>query len=307
MQQNVNLHFTNKIYYKQNLKYITYMKNLLIVLFAFSWFIPISANYNHIPFYDKYSTNTDCMLENSTFSIGESLSYKVYYNASMLWINVGKATFDVNETVLNGKNVLHTVSTGRTNTSGDWIFKVRDRYESYIDPVSMRPLKFIREVSEGGYNKKNYLTFQHSQNKVIIDKTILKGKVTTQNKSIPISSCAQDLLSAVYYARCLDYKSMHVGEVINLDLFIDDDTYPIGITFLGYENVKTDLGKFRCAKFTPTLLQGDVFSGDEKMVVYVTDDANKLPVLIESPLSVGYAKVYLNSFKGLRYPLEAKL
>jgi hypothetical protein len=40
------------------------------------------------------------------------------------------------------------------------------------------------------------------------------------------------------------------------------------------------------------------------MVVWVSQDGNRIPVLIESPIKVGSIKAVLNAYENLKYPLE---
>lgn len=77
------------------------------------------------------------------------------------------------------------------------------------------------------------------------------------------------------------------------------------VRYLGKETIKTRYGKFRCIKFKPLLLKGSIFEGGEKMTVWVTDDGNRLPVRIESPITVGSIKVDMMSYYNLRYPLTS--
>ena len=42
------------------------------------------------------------------------------------------------------------------------------------------------------------------------------------------------------------------------------------------------------------------------MTVWVTDDENKIPVLVESPILIGFIRAELNKYEGLRNPLKSK-
>ena len=66
------------------------------------------------------------------------------------------------------------------------------------------------------------------------------------------------------------------------------------------------MGRYRTHKFSPELIAGDVFKKGDEMTVYVSQDENKIPLLIESPVSVGSIKVVLKSYKGLKYDFTAK-
>ena len=77
------------------------------------------------------------------------------------------------------------------------------------------------------------------------------------------------------------------------------------IRYMGKETVKTKYGKFKTIKFRPLLLKGTIFEGGEKMTVWISDDKNKIPVRIESPISVGSIKVDMMTYRNLRHPLSS--
>jgi hypothetical protein len=84
-------------------------------------------------------------------------------------------------------------------------------------------------------------------------------------------------------------------------MFLDDKVYNIYIRYIGKETVETKFGKFRAIKFAPLLIKGTMFEGGEKMTVWVSDDGNKVPLRIDSPISVGSIKVDMVDYKNLRY------
>jgi hypothetical protein len=63
--------------------------------------------------------------------------------------------------------VFHVLAEGSTNSKYDWIFKVRDRYESYFNTADLQPVKFIRHINEGKYKKYEEVTFNHQTNTAI--------------------------------------------------------------------------------------------------------------------------------------------
>ncbi|MGL1503061.1 DUF3108 domain-containing protein, partial [Vibrio parahaemolyticus] len=88
---------------------------------------------------------------NYAFKDGEQISFNVFYSVIGIFVNAGAATFSVQTEKLNNKPVYHIIGEGTSNSSYDWIFKVRDKYESFIDTANLQPLKFLRDVNEGGY------------------------------------------------------------------------------------------------------------------------------------------------------------
>ena len=108
-----------------------------------------------------------CTIKNVAFNAGEKVSFTVYYNAAGLYINAGNATFTNTLEMLNNKPVYHIVGEGSTNSSYDWIYKVRDKYETYIDTSTMQSLKFVRNVNEGGFKKYQNVTFNKTTNTAV--------------------------------------------------------------------------------------------------------------------------------------------
>lgn len=235
-----------------------------------------------------------CGIRNNTFNAGESLSLIVFYNALGLYINAGTANLTVYNERLFNKPVYHIVGTGATNSKYDWIFKVRDRYETYIDTGTLQPYKFIRNVDEGGFKKYENITFNHAANTAITTQGVYK-----------IPACIQDVVGAMYYARNIDFNKYKPGDKIPFFLFLDNEVYNMYIRYEGKETVKTRYGKFRAIKFKPLLVKGTIFEGGERMTVYVSDDGNKIPLRIETPLLVGSVKVDMMSYDNLRYPLTS--
>lgn len=237
---------------------------------------------------------TFCGIRNTSFHAGEQLAYTVYYNVAGVFVNAGSATFTAALERLNGRPVFHVVGDGKTHSSYDWVYKVRDRYETYIDTATLKPLKFVRNVNEGGYKKYENVSFNHTANTAVTNKGVYK-----------VPHCVQDVVSSMYYARNIDFDRYKPGDRIPFSMFLDNEVYNMYIRYLGKEDVKTRYGTFRAIKFKPLLLKGNIFEGGEKMTVWVSDDDNKIPVRLESPIVVGSVKMDLTSYRNLRYPLSS--
>ena len=243
-----------------------------------------------------FAGGPDCTIPNSSFKVGESITYKVMYNWNSLWLSAGEVNFSVEQSTFNNRACYHVTGFGETYKSYDWFYKVRDKYESYIDQETMQPLKFIRDVNEGGFTIYNNVTFKHDQ-----------GKAISTNGTFTVPNCIQDVLSAIYYARNIDFTKYKVNDTIPVTLFLDDTIWPVYIRYLGKEQMTTKLGTFNCIKFRPLLIKGTLFEGGEKMTVWVTDDKNKVPVRVESPIVVGSIKADMIKYENLRNPMTSKV
>lgn len=236
-----------------------------------------------------------CNLRNNTFVSGETLTFKVFY-ALGFYVSAGEAVFTVNLEHMNNKAVYHITADGKTFGFYDSFFKVRDKYESFVDTATLQPLKFIRNVYEGGYKKYENVSFNKSTNTA----------VSTEG-TVKVPNCIQDVISSVYYIRNIDFNKYKIDDKIPFSMYVGNEVFNLYIRYLGKEVVKTRKGKFNAIKFKPLLLKGNIFEGGEKMTIWVSDDANHLPLRVESPISVGSIKIDMMDSKNLRYPLTSQL
>lgn len=239
---------------------------------------------------DGPDASSFCGMKNTAFSDGEELTIKVYYSALGLYMQAGTLTLTTTQTTLNGKSVYHAKAFGRTLSSYDWIFKVRDSYETYMSTSNLQSEKFIRSVQEGKYSSKENYTFNNAAN-----------TVTTANKTVTVPDCTLDVVAAIYNARNVDFSKYSPGQKIPFKIIIDEKVHNLYIRYIGRETVSTKFGKFKAIKVKPLLVQGNTFSGGEKMTIWFSDDGNRVPLRIESALSVGSVKADLMGYKNLRY------
>ena len=227
------------------------------------------------------------VVENSAFKPGERLVYRFTYGV----FDAGEAILSVDETkkMVRGRKLWRVRGIGRTISAFEWFYKVNDRYESYIDAKSIFPWIFVRRVDEGGYIiEQDYTFFQH---KNVVD--------NGEGKKFTVPDMVQDMISAFYYARTLDYDNAVPGDKFLVNIFLDDELYPTEIKYKGKEVVRTRNGKFRCLKFVPVVQEGRVFGSEEDLTVWITDDKNRIPIMARANLKVGSVKMHLVAWEGL--------
>lgn len=235
-----------------------------------------------------------CSTRNTSFATGEELSFVVYYSLFGIYVNAGNATAVTTLERVNNRPVYHVVGSGKSNSSYNWVAKVNNRYETYIDTTTLQPIRFVRNVQENNHKKYENVTFNRTANTAISNDGVYK-----------VPTCVQDIVSSLYFARNIDFNKYKAGDKISFSMFFDNEVYNMYLRYVGKEEIKTKYGKFRTIKLKPLLIKGTVFDGGEKMNVWVTDDANRIPVRAESPLTVGSIKVDMMGYKNLRYPLTS--
>jgi len=256
-------------------------KSIILLILALSGMQPLKAQHSYMP--------------TAAFQDGERITFTVFYNVIGIYVNAGTAVFSTNLEKYNNTNAYHVVAEGTTNHKYDWIFKVRDRYESYFDAEQYRSLRFVRNINEGDFSHSEDIVFNRNNNTAY-----------TNKKTYKLSHNVMDVINAVYYARNIDYNAYKPGDKIAVPIFLDGEVYNTYIRYEGKEVVKTKYGKFKAIRLKPMLIKGAVFSdGGEKMTLWVTDDANHIPVRAESPISVGSVKVDMMNYSNIRYPLSS--
>ena len=227
------------------------------------------------------------------FKSGEWLQYKMSYSG---FIRAGTAILELEEKEFQGKKVFHTKGTGWTSGMIKWFFEVDDYYESYFDKENIRPYVFKRKIYEGGYKKHTITSFNHHLKKAYVqDFTLQRDTSVAFNK-------AQDMLSSFYYLRSLDVSKIKPGDEIKLDMFFDEETFPFRLKFLGKQSLKTHIGKLETLVFRPYVLSGRVFKEQESVTIWISNDANKIPLKLKADLRVGSLTAELEDYRGLANP-----
>ncbi|MFT5250266.1 MAG: hypothetical protein ACI93P_002001 [bacterium] len=230
--------------------------------------------------------------QKKAYDDGEWLKFRVHYGL----ITAGVATLEVKSEVIDSKEVFHVIGFGESTGMTSWFFNVEDHYESYIIKDKDLPQRFIRKIDEGGHTKDIRIDFDHtSQNATIID-----FKNDTE-KIVSFPRDAQDMVSSFYYLRNnLDVKDIKINDAIELDMFFDRENYKFKLKFLGREVLDTKFGEVSCLVFRPYVESGRVFKEKESLTIWVSDDDNKIPLLIKADLAVGSLKATLIEFKKLK-------
>ncbi len=237
-----------------------------------------------------------CNQANTSFNVGERIRYTIYYNVVGIYVNAGNAEFITQSGNFNGASTYTFTANGSSNSKYDWIFKVRDKYESVVDTKTLLPYQFTRQINEGSFHKTESIQFNQKNR---------TATTSTTPGVFKTADCTYDVISAIYASRNINFTNIQMNDKVYLNFFLDKDLYPSYFKFLGRDVITTKYGKFKVIKIAPLLVKGAVFSGGEKMVVWVTDDENHIPVRIETPIIVGSIKVDMVGFENLRYPLNA--
>jgi hypothetical protein len=241
------------------------------------------------------------------FIPGEKLVYKVKYR---LFANVyvGEVEMEVRPQLkkIAGRDCYHIVLKAKNYEIYDRFFTLNDRYETVIDAETFEPYIFVRRIEEGNFKYSEDATFNW-QTMQVNTKTKKRDDPEKTNQ-IAIKKGTFDILSAIYYARTINFQNVKKNQTWDIPVFLDDRIYNGGMTFLGRENLKTPSGRYNTIKIKPNLElhEKDVLDSENAIVLWVTDDLNKVPVRIEAELKIGKVRVDLSEYSNLKNEITAK-
>lgn len=238
-------------------------------------------------------------MQNHAYKRGESLSYRVFYDSWLTaWITAGVGTVEVLEDnkKFHGRDTYHMRIVGKSVGLFSWFFKVRDRFESYVDMEAQVPWKFIRRTREGDYRKDDDVIFNQFEH---------WAESRYMKREIPPNT--QDIVSAFYVMRNLDFSELKVNDEMRVQFMLDDSVYISKIIFLGKDTIDTKIGKIRALKFKPKVVTGEVFDEQYPMTIWVSDDPNHIPLMLKSAVIIGSISIEITDYKNLKNPFSSKL
>jgi hypothetical protein len=235
-----------------------------------------------------------CSVQNTSFMGGEYAAYNIYYTLAGMYFEAGTVNFTCRSEQLGTIPVYHITAVGRTIPFYDHLYKVRDKYETYIDTGSLLSYQFSRSVLEANVKKYENIRFKREIQTAITDSGVYK-----------VPACVLDVLGAVYYVRNLSAENLHPGDKVDFQLFLENQLFKSYVRYMGKEIINTKYGKFHAIKIKPYLIRGSMFETGEKMTVWVSDDPNHIPLRIQASIRIGSVKADLMEYNNLRWPLSS--
>ncbi|MBX9851189.1 MAG: DUF3108 domain-containing protein [Cytophagaceae bacterium] len=234
-----------------------------------------------------------------SFIQGERLEYRVHYG----FMNAGEAVVQVHPElyVINNKVCYKATCFGKSVGAFELVTKIRDTWGSYLDTSDLNPQRSYRDITEGRHKLKEGVYYYHQKGVADAERE-KRGKTTKYTYSIP--NGVQDIVSGFYFLRKFDYNKMRVGDTIKLNAFFEDQLYDFKIKYLGKHKVNTKFGTIHAIKLTPIMPKNDLFSGENSIRVWLSDDLNKIAVKMEADMFVGAVEIDLKGYQGLKHPIS---
>ncbi len=244
--------------------------------------------------------------ENPAFKPGEKLEYNMYYNLGFIWIQAARVKFEVKDVVYNKEPAYKLAMTGETAKTFS-VFYFKDTTLTYIDKETILPYYAYQASHESKYysRDKYYFNKDTSDWKVIVEtQTSKKHKLDTIETTKPF----YDLLTTLYKLRSTDVSNLQKDQKLPMPMIFNDGTYDLYLRYVGKETIKLKNGKkYNCLKMKPLLAEGKVFEKGEGMTIWISDDKNHIPMMIESKLKIGSIKASLHSIANNAHPMTSEV
>jgi len=235
--------------------------------------------------------------QNTAIAAGEKLVYTASYNMSGVLNDIAQVTLETSNVKTSKATLLHLKCKAVTYSKWDNFFKIRDLYESYVNPKTLIPYLYKRDINEGGYSKNMKYTFSHKTKTV---KTVQTKGDWVEKKVVNINPSTRDIVTTLYEIRLFDFKSMQVGAKKSFTVIFDRKEISAQITYLGKETISTAIGSKTCYKIAVSSNESEVIKGNKNNVVWLTADANKIMVYGKFKIPVGNGELKIKSATGLK-------
>lgn len=198
------------------------------------------------------------------FAPGEHAVYQVRLGS----IPVGTGTLSVRSRVtVQGEETYHTVMTLRGGTP---LYRLDDRYESWLDTDGLFSRRFHQNLREGSYRRNRTYDFDPGR------RTFRRNDGETG--TLPTNEPLDDL-SFLYYARTLP---LEVGATYRLQRYFKADGNPVVLQVLRRETIEVPAGRFRTIVVRPIIRSDGIFAEDGRAEVWFSDDQYRIPVMIRT-------------------------
>ncbi len=213
------------------------------------------------------------IVPNAAFGLGESLTFLMHYGP----VAAGNARLSIPQIVnVAGRPSYHIISELWSNKFFSSFFKITDRVESHTDVDGLFSWWFKKSLHEGDYKTEHIVEFDQVNHHAVMKKG---EKIDT----LAVPPFVQDILSAIYWVRTMQLAP---GDTIRLPNHSDGKLFDLQFVVHKREKAQTRAGKFPCLVVEPFLKTSGLFQQKGRLLIHMTDDQRKMPVMITSQLYV---------------------
>jgi hypothetical protein len=210
------------------------------------------------------------------FVAGEVLTYDISWSS---FLTAGSATVTVKEKKPSyGSTAYYIVAEGRPTPLLSKMYSLYYKADTLLDVYTLLPQRGSVYSDERGRHRMRTTLFdqgKHTAEYEVQTATLVK-------KSLSVPSFVQDALSALYVIRAIGLKP---GDKVTMPIADNGQSFKLQLQATAVESVKTGSGMVQALKVIPTVVGNG--PAMRSTTIWLSTDARRLPVRLESDLPVG--------------------
>lgn len=257
--------------------------------------------------------SAQCKIDTNFFSVSEKFSYDVHFNWKFVWIKAANANITTQAYTYKGVPSYRTRLTVKTTGAANKLMHVSDTLTSIVNIPNFSPLFYSKAAHEGKTNSYEEIFYNYLANETVKARlTHYRNNVFRGDTTLTSQKCFYDPVSLLYFVRSLNPSTMTVNQKTSVLVLFTDESFNIKVTYRGTEKVEIDGEKISTVKYS-FAIDGKAFQDKkESLFLWVSNDNNRVPVLIETKLGIGSLKAVLKSASGCRnaysaFPSDSKI
>jgi len=226
------------------------------------------------------------------FHVGEKLTYQIFWGPFV----VGRASLEVaGIEPADGHNCYHLVAKAKTSGLIDLLFPVDSTAESWLDCDGLFARRYTEVRTEGKHHRDGEAHYDYAHRE-----SVITNRLNGRAKHYPLDQPVQDVISSIYVVRT---------KKLMLD---SEQTFTINAASTNYNvTIHPDerkaiwvhpLGDTQALRIEPMPTLSIVSANKGRMWFWMSDDARHLPLLVNSELKLGNAKLVLFSIQNGNAP-----
>lgn len=211
----------------------------------------------------------------------EMLGFDIYW----MGIYVGKASFEAT----SNKGDITIISRVSSAPVISTFYKVEDYAKSEI--INGKPSSYKIKQHEGRYRSNKETIFDYKNNRITYFNH-LKGQKSEHNS---ISTTFWDVISGFYYLRTLPFD---IGKTVYVSIFDSNKFYSAEVKVIGREKISIlENREVNTIIIKPILQSEGLFKKKGDIYIWLTDDEWRIPVRVETTISIGKITARIKSIE----------
>jgi len=185
----------------------------------------------------------------------------------------------------SGKNALHLQAFAHTENPYRMVFELDDQFDSYSEPSNLVSLQYEMHLSERGQKVDTVERMLSSS----------KDPAPADAAAARVLPGTRDPIGMLMYLRGEDWDKTHE---VRSPVFDGHKLYDVRAVLVGkLQNVSVTAGKFTTNKIELHVMDNGTEMKDAHFLLYIADDQQRLPVLMEAVLPFATAHVELTKVR----------